>query len=133
MTLIKLVCLKINTHFIIIIIITEVEPYKRLFDIARWDDLVINFRLENYRLFQLSTQSVLSIVVQAGLSALKTPQCYSTSNKNINCPVCSPDLNRIAKDLPFSHCAQSRLLCRYVFGWTHFPFAISIILMHLYQ
>ncbi|XP_055323278.1 E3 ubiquitin-protein transferase MAEA [Sitodiplosis mosellana] len=91
---------------------TDVEPYKSLFDIARWDDLVINYRMENYRLFQLSSQSVLSVVVQAGLSALKTPQCYSTNNKNDNCPVCQPSLNRIAENLPFSHCAQSRLICR---------------------
>lgn len=90
----------------------DVEPYKSLFDIARWDDLVINYRMENYRLFQLSSQSVLSVVVQAGLSALKTPQCYSTNNKNDNCPVCQPSLNRIAENLPFSHCAQSRLICR---------------------
>lgn len=96
----------------IIVYITDVEPYKSLFDIARWDDLVINYRMENYRLFQLSSQSVLSVVVQAGLSALKTPQCYSTNNKNDNCPVCQPNLNRIAEHLPFSHCAQSRLICR---------------------
>lgn len=101
-----------RTDLYFIELFTEVEPYKTLFDIARWDDLVISFRMENYRLFQLSTQSVLSMVVQAGLSALKTPQCYSVSNKNTNCPVCQPNLNEIAKDLPFSHCAQSRLLCR---------------------
>lgn len=91
---------------------TKVEPYKTLYDLARWDDLLINFRQENYRLFQLPTQSVLSVVVQAGLSALKTPQCYSVSNKNDNCPVCQTNLNKIAKNLPYSHCAQSRLICR---------------------
>lgn len=91
---------------------TEIEPYKTLFDPARWDDLVLNFRNENYRLFQLSTQSLLSVAVQAGLSALKTPQCYSSGSKNINCPVCQNDFNDIAKNLPFSHCAQSRLICR---------------------
>lgn len=92
----------------------DVEPYKSFFDIARWDDLVINFRMENYRLFQLSSQSVLNVVVQAGLSALKTPQCYSSNNKNVNCPVCQPSLNRIAEQLPYSHCAQSRLICRLI-------------------
>lgn len=91
---------------------SDVEPYKSLFDVARWDDLILNYRMENYRLFQLSNQSVLSVVVQAGLSALKTPQCYSTNNKNSKCPVCQPSLNRIAEKLPFAHCAQSRLICR---------------------
>lgn len=91
---------------------TDIEPYKALFDPKRWNDLVLEFRLENYRLFQLSTQSVLGVTVQAGLSALKTPQCYSNCSKSINCPVCQPNFNEIAANLPFSHCAQSRLICR---------------------
>lgn len=93
---------------------THIEPYKSLFDPARWSDLVLKFRLENYRLFQLSTQSVLGVAVQAGLSALKTPQCYSNCSKNLNCPVCQPHFNEMAEHLPFSHCAQSRLICRFV-------------------
>jgi macrophage erythroblast attacher len=55
---------------------------------------------------------VLSVAVQTGLSALKTPQCYSANSKNPNCPVCQPNLNEMAEPLPFSHCAQSRLMCR---------------------
>ncbi|ETN63502.1 erythroblast macrophage protein emp [Anopheles darlingi] len=91
---------------------TEVEPYRKLFDPQRWNDLVLHFRLENYRLFQLPSQSVLSVAVQAGISALKTPQCYSYTSKNMNCPVCQENVNEIAENLPFSHCAQSRLICR---------------------
>ncbi|XP_070492660.1 E3 ubiquitin-protein transferase MAEA [Chironomus tepperi] len=91
---------------------TELEPYRSMFDIKRWDELLVNYRLENYRLFQIPTQSVLSVAVQTGLSALKTPQCYSTNSRNINCPVCQPQINEIAFSLPFSHCAQSRLICR---------------------
>ncbi|GAB0099139.1 E3 ubiquitin-protein transferase MAEA [Sergentomyia squamirostris] len=91
---------------------TEIEPYKSLFDNQRWNELVLNFRMENYRIFQLATQSVLSVAVQAGLSALKTPQCYSISSKNISCPVCQENFNEIAENLPYSHCAQSRLICR---------------------
>jgi macrophage erythroblast attacher len=91
---------------------TELEPYKSMLEIKRWDDLLVNFRLENYRLFQIPTQSVLSVAVQTGLSALKTPQCYSKNSKNSNCPVCQPHISEIAQPLPFSHCAQSRLICR---------------------
>lgn len=91
---------------------TKIEPYRTLFDPERWNDLILNFRLENYRLFQLGNQSVLNVVVQAGLSALKTPQCYSLTSKNKNCPVCQSSFNKIAENLPFSHCAQSRLICR---------------------
>lgn len=91
---------------------TTIEKYKNLFNENRWNDLVLSFRNENYRLFQLSNQSLLSVAVQAGLSALKTPQCYSTNSKNMNCPVCQEDFNKIASTLPYSHCAQSRLICR---------------------
>lgn len=91
---------------------TTIEPYRSLFDMNRWSNLVLKFRNENYRLFQLSAQSLLSIAVQAGLSSLKTPQCYSFNCKNLNCPVCQEDFNRIAKSLPYSHCVQSRLICR---------------------
>lgn len=91
---------------------TELDPYKSMLSVKRWDDLLVNFRLENYRLFQIPTQSVLSIAVQTGLSALKTPQCYSKNSKNPNCPVCQPHIAEIADPLPFSHCAQSRLICR---------------------
>lgn len=91
---------------------TDLEPYHAMFDIKRWSELLVNFRLENYRLFQIPTQSVLSVAVQTGLSALKTPQCYSANSRNINCPVCQPHISEIALSLPFSHCAQSRLICR---------------------
>lgn len=42
---------------------TDLEPYRTMFDIKRWDDLLVNFRLENYRLFQIPTQSVISVAV----------------------------------------------------------------------
>lgn len=45
---------------------TELQPYKSMLDVKRWDDLLVNFRLENYRLFQIPTQSVLSVAVQTG-------------------------------------------------------------------
>ncbi|XP_066253287.1 E3 ubiquitin-protein transferase MAEA [Euwallacea similis] len=90
-----------------------IAPYAALFDISRWDDLIEQFRQENYRLFQLSSQSVFTVTLQAGLSALKTPQCYAETNesKNPACPVCNEDLNKLADALPFSHCSQSKLYC----------------------
>lgn len=91
---------------------TEIEKYQKLFNPDRWNELVLKFRLENYRIFQLPTQSVLGVTVQAGLSALKTPQCYSQSSKNSNCPVCQQNINDLGEPLPFAHCAQSRLICR---------------------
>lgn len=43
---------------------TKIEPYKSLLDETRWDDLILSFRLENYRLFQLASNSVLNVAVQ---------------------------------------------------------------------
>lgn len=51
----------------------DIKPYKALFDQRRWDSLIEQFRQENYRLFQLASQSVFTVALQAGLSALKTP------------------------------------------------------------
>ncbi|XP_015369908.1 PREDICTED: macrophage erythroblast attacher [Diuraphis noxia] len=92
---------------------TEISPYKEMFDETRWQRLIEQFRQENYNLYQLSSQSVFTVVLQAGLSALKTPQCYSDIKeaRNISCPVCQEWFNTLAKPLPFAHCSQSRLFC----------------------
>ncbi|XP_001948876.1 E3 ubiquitin-protein transferase MAEA [Acyrthosiphon pisum] len=92
---------------------TEISPYKDMFDETRWQRLIEQFRQENYNLYQLSSQSVFTVVLQAGLSALKTPQCYSEIKeaRNISCPVCQEWFNTLAKPLPFAHCSQSRLFC----------------------
>lgn len=92
---------------------TEIPSYKMLFDEGRWDTLIEEFRQENYRLFQLASQSVFTVALQAGLSALKTPQCYSenSENRNQSCPVCQKYLNQLAEHLPYAHCSQSRLYC----------------------
>jgi len=44
-----------------------------MFNENRWQRLIEQFRQENYNLYQLSSQSVFTIALQAGLSALKTP------------------------------------------------------------
>ena len=53
--------------------LTELSPYKELLDGSRWERLIEQFRQDNYRLFQLASQSVFTVALQAGLSALKTP------------------------------------------------------------
>ncbi|GIY94923.1 e3 ubiquitin-protein transferase MAEA [Caerostris extrusa] len=95
---------------------TEIHPYKDYFNESRWDKLVLQFRHDNFKLYQLSNISVFSVSLQAGLSALKTPICYKNEGeRNPDCPVCSPALNNLAQSLPYSHCSQSRLVC-YVSG-----------------
>ncbi|CAH1404267.1 unnamed protein product [Nezara viridula] len=91
---------------------TEIPAYKELLDEDRWLRLVEQFRQENYKLFQLASQSTFTVALQAGLSALKTPQCYgSYEQKNKSCPVCQDWLNLLADPLPFAHCSHSRLIC----------------------
>ncbi|XP_065352023.1 E3 ubiquitin-protein transferase MAEA [Cloeon dipterum] len=93
-------------------ITTNLSPYKELLDSNRWNTLIEQFRHENYRLYQLSTHSVFTVALQAGLSALKTPHCYaSIEDKNPSCPVCNEWLNELALTLPYAHCSQSRLVC----------------------
>ena len=58
-----------------------------------------------------------TVALQAGLSGLKTNQCYNRpmSEKNSECPVCQAPFNELAANLPFAHCSQSRLIC-YISG-----------------
>ena len=91
---------------------TSIERYQSLFDLNRWNRLIEQFRQENFKLYQLSNASIFSITLQAGLSSLKTPQCYRKDGaRNSECPVCSELLNKLAVTLPCAHCSQSRLVC----------------------
>lgn len=92
---------------------TEIKRYKELFDPARWELLVEQFRKENLALYQLNTQSTLEIVLQCGLASMKTPHCYHEDEHKRDCPVCNRIFNELAKPLPFAHSSQSRLLCHF--------------------
>ena len=91
---------------------TPCKKYQRLFSVKRWDDLIQQFRQDNLSLYQLNSQSILLATLQAGLSALKTPQCYKPDEHNNQCPVCLDLFNKMANPLPFSHSSQSYLICR---------------------
>ncbi|XP_051821767.1 E3 ubiquitin-protein transferase MAEA isoform X3 [Antechinus flavipes] len=60
---------------------THISPYKDLLDPARWRMLIQQFRYDNYRLHQLGNNSVFTITLQAGLSAIKTPNLQSTKKE----------------------------------------------------
>uniref|UniRef100_A0A9L0SCT9 E3 ubiquitin-protein transferase MAEA n=1 Tax=Equus caballus TaxID=9796 RepID=A0A9L0SCT9_HORSE len=93
---------------------SRLRKMKDLLDPARWRMLIQQFRYDNYRLHQLGNNSVFTLTLQAGLSAIKTPQCYKEdgSSKSPDCPVCSRSLNKLAQPLPMAHCANSRLVCK---------------------
>ncbi len=92
---------------------TDASTYQELLNINRWDQIIELFKQENYKIHQLPEQSSFTAILQAGLSSMKTPTCYRkvTSVKNINCPVCHPSLNLIARQLPYAYCANSKLIC----------------------
>jgi len=54
---------------------TSCVRYQKLYSPERWDQLIAQFRNDNFALYSLSAQSLLSVTLQAGLSALKMPQC----------------------------------------------------------
>lgn len=93
----------------------DMQSYQELLNDNRWTYLIELFRVENFKIHQIPEQSSFIAVLQAGLSALKTPTCYKkvTAVKNPNCPVCHPNLNVIARPLPYAYCSNSKLICSY--------------------
>jgi hypothetical protein len=66
------------------------SKYRRYMSYDRWNELAQLFRGDLYALNGLPSRSLLSIHLQAGLAALKTPYCGSHADHNDECPVCSP-------------------------------------------
>ncbi|CEG70497.1 hypothetical protein RMATCC62417_06384 [Rhizopus microsporus] len=92
---------------------TQCQPYKDLYDEKRWQELIHQFRSDNYALCSLTSHPLMSITLQAGLSALKTQQCYEHENQNVNCPICdNSTLGKLAEKLPLSHHVNSTIVCR---------------------
>lgn len=72
-------------------------------------------------LLALPSAPLLHIALSAGLSALKTPSCHSsripssispTSSSSITtsvCPICSTELNDLARNVPYAHHDKSHV------------------------
>lgn len=111
---------------------TRAEPYKvrqilyisrvftdavqSLFSVDRWRYLVQLFIQTHHELLSLPSQPLLHIALSAGLSALKTPLChsaYTSSSSNSQststsvCPICSTELNELARKMPYAHHSKS--------------------------
>lgn len=93
---------------------SKFEQYNNFFDNNKWIDLIVQFKCDYYRVYNLPRYSIFNSVLKAGLSAIKTSECYSsdTRKKNPDCPVCDPSLNKLAEELPYAYCSQSKLFCR---------------------
>ncbi|KAH7051311.1 negative regulation of gluconeogenesis [Macrophomina phaseolina] len=94
---------------------TPAEPYKTLYSTERWPKLAELFIKTHNTLYSLPPNPLLHIALSAGLSALKTPSCHSqyASSSNANststsvCPICSTELNELARNVPYAHHTKS--------------------------
>lgn len=87
-----------------------------LYSESRWNDLARLFIRTHHELFSIPAQPLLHIALSAGLSALKTPSCHSknaSSSANASsstisvCPICSTELNELARNMPYAHHPKS--------------------------
>lgn len=83
---------------------------------ARWEVIADNFQKTYHLLYGLTPNPVLNIALSSGLSALKTPTCYTEHKSAISlnsatlCPICDSRLNALAKYVPYAHAVRSSLI-----------------------
>lgn len=82
----------------------------------RWIHLADLFVRTHHELLSLPSRPLLHIALSAGLSALKTPACHSPfipstftslSTTSSVCPICSTELNELARKMPYAHHTKS--------------------------
>jgi len=61
---------------------------QRLYDVARWANLIHSFRLAIYNLNTIPSEPLLHLSLYAGLASLKLPACFDAFTKNVDCPIC---------------------------------------------
>lgn len=88
---------------------TSSLSHKEVLDPGWWKMLIQQFWYDNYWLHQLGNNSVFTLTLQAGLSAINTSQCYKEDSSSRS-PVYSPSLNKLAQPLPIAHCTNSNLV-----------------------
>ncbi|TKA71995.1 hypothetical protein B0A55_07666 [Friedmanniomyces simplex] len=113
---------------------TMVEPYRTMYSSARYLHLAALFLRTHHTLFALPAHPLLHTALSAGLSALKTPTCHSAHNPHRGnfshprnttstsisrqsvpplltdtpvCPICSTELNELARGVPYAHHTKS--------------------------
>ncbi|XP_019453489.1 PREDICTED: macrophage erythroblast attacher-like [Lupinus angustifolius] len=89
---------------------TEYAIYKVLFEAKQWDFLVDEFRQEFCKLYGMTLEPLLNIYLQAGLSALKTPNCYEDDCPKED-PLSQEPFRKLATPLPYSKQNHSKLVC----------------------
>jgi len=81
---------------------------------TRYSSLAAQFLQTHHNLYTLPPQPLLHIALSAGLSALKTPACHSAHALKPStltgapvCPICSTELNALARNVPYAHHTKS--------------------------
>ncbi|KAK7742082.1 GID complex subunit containing RING finger motif [Cytospora paraplurivora] len=97
------------------------DEHRAMYDQSRWSRLADIFTEKHNALLGLPSFPLLHIALQSGLSALKTPACHSshasssstpshhTSLTSSVCPICSTELNELARSVPYAHHTQSHV------------------------
>jgi len=95
--------------------------YATLLSPNRWSELSSLFVVTHHTLLSIPTHPLLHVALSAGLSALKTPACHSQFNPASSttpghvrlatntslCPICSTELNELARNVPYAHHTKS--------------------------
>ncbi|KAG2454742.1 hypothetical protein HYH02_000578 [Chlamydomonas schloesseri] len=88
----------------------RVPAYKALFEESAWRGLADLFLRDLYRLHSLTPESLLTVYLQAGLSALKTPASGAPGGSRED-PLRLPAFQRLAAHLPLAKHMHSKLVC----------------------
>jgi macrophage erythroblast attacher len=98
--------------------------YRNLYSPKRWETLADTFVTTHNSLLSLPSIPLLHIALSSGLSALKTPACHSSHPASAGaapshntslalassvCPICSTELNELARAVPYAHHSQSHV------------------------
>lgn len=97
------------------------STYAHLYSRARWVQLADVFTTAHNNLLGLPSAPLLHLALSSGLSALKTPACHATGDGSSSsklpastighgvCPICSVELNDLARNVPYAHHTKSHV------------------------
>ncbi|KAF3065232.1 Protein FYV10 [Daldinia childiae] len=102
----------------------ETNVYAELYSPDRWEMLANLFTSTHNALLSLPSVPLLHVALSSGLSALKTPACHSShpssaagppshstslSLASSVCPICSTELNELARGVPYAFHSKSHV------------------------
>ncbi|KAL7788295.1 CTLH/CRA C-terminal to lish motif domain-containing protein [Trichoderma ceciliae] len=100
---------------------TTIGVYDDLYKASRWNELAELFTTAHNSLLALPSVPLLHVALSSGLSALKTPACHSSNPDDVYsesgsstlghgvCPICSTELNDLARNVPYAHHTKSHV------------------------